>query len=75
MSFRNFLKDKEALKGLTQISVILLLIILVMGLLYILYKSETKTNEVMQLLTFIVGTILGGFGGYMWGSKQEGKKK
>lgn len=75
MSFRNFLKDKEALKGLTQISVIILLIILVVGLLYILYKSETKTNEVMQLLTFIVGTILGGFGGYMWGSKQEGKKK
>ena len=74
MTFRDFLKDKEALKGFTQIAVIILIFIIVGGLLYILYVSETKTSEIMQLLTFIVGTVLGGFGGYMWGSK-HGKTK
>lgn len=74
MSFQEFLKDKDAMRGLTQLAVIIIVMGVVAGLLIILNKHEDKANEIMQLLTFIVGTILGGFGGYMWGSRQNGKK-
>ncbi len=70
MGFQKFLRDKEALKGLFQICVfILIFAILIILIILIFYPSENGKN-IIPLLTFILGEILGGVGVYLWGRKK-----
>jgi predicted RND superfamily exporter protein len=69
--FVRFLKDEKALRGFLQICVILFALAICIILFILLLKSDSYAQQIVPLLTFILGTLLGGIGTYLWGNKKN----
>jgi hypothetical protein len=71
MGIIDFLKDEKAMKGFLQICVIIFILMICVVLLILMFKSETYANQIIPLMTFIVGTLLGGIGGHLWSKEKK----
>ena len=68
---KQFLNDDNAVKNLLRIMTLSFIIIfIVLAFVYIIVL-KVPSNEVLPLVTFIIGTLLGGIGVYMWKEKNE----
>jgi len=71
MGFRDFLKDDKALKGFMQLCVVIFALILSVIMLFLLFRSEDYLNQILPLLTFILGALFGGMSSHIWGRKKD----
>ena len=64
--FISFLKDEKAMKGFLQICIVIFALLMCVVLLVMMFISKSYADQIIPLMTFILGTLLGGIGGYLW---------
>ncbi len=70
MEKKGFLYNDRAVKNLLRILTLVFVIVFVLASFTYIIIQKVPSNEVLPLITFIIGTTLGGIGVYIWREKK-----
>jgi uncharacterized membrane protein len=70
MKKQSFLNNDSAVKNLLRILTLIFVIFFIIGSFVYIIVQKVPSNQVLPLITFIIGTLIGGIGVYMWRDKK-----
>ena len=70
MENKSFLNNDKAVKNLLRILTLVFIIIFILASFVYIILQNVPSHEVLPLITFIIGTMIGGIGVYIWREKK-----